>query len=324
MTRALDYPPQLLRLSRLLGVSADRLAPLQDVPEGQLRVLHDQIGEVLFAANRDSFARVAAMSRVLPGPLAGKLAERFLAPSLAARAAEMLEPHRAKDLVNHVSVPYLADISIALDPARAAPVVAHIAAQRVAEVAAELFRRDELPAMAEFAGAVGKDALAAAFGVATHSQLLRVAPFLVWNDDIDAVIDEIDDSELDEILRTAGDEDLWREASVLIHHLTPATLKRVAGRLARAPEVAARIPVALIRDLTTELFELDALDPMTAFAPALSDDQLREILIAAEAADQWPAITRLAADLEPETFARVSAILVGTPGLARRSLTVAI
>lgn len=276
--RLLDQAQQVRRVAHVLGVKPEQLGALALVPAEELRQLHDQLANWLFAIHEDSFARVAGVSKVIPGSLAGRMAERFLEPALAARAAVMLEPAKASDLVNKVSVAYLADVALSLDPVRGTPVIRAIPPARVGEVAKALFDRDELAAMAEFAGSVDKAALDAALRVASPSQLVRVAPLLDWNDNIEQIIDELSDDRIDAILTAIADDSLWVEASVLLRRLRTETLARVVGRLEGLPDVAAQIPTELVSELAVDLFETGDLDMMVLFVPVVPDEGLARAL----------------------------------------------
>ena len=273
-----DQAQQVRRVAHVLGAKPDQLSALQHVPADELRQLHDQLARWLFAVHEENFARVAAVSKVIPGSLAGKMAERFLDPALAARAAVMLEPSKAVDLVTKVSVRYLGDIAMSLDPVRGRPVIRAIPPAKVAEVARELFGRGELAAMAEFAGTVDKPALDAALAVATPSQLVRVAPLLAWNENIEEIIDELGDDRLDAILTAIADDDLWVEASVLLRRLRVETLERVVERLALLPEVAEQIPTGLVGELAVDLFETGEYASMVMFVPVVPDAALERAL----------------------------------------------
>lgn len=191
---------QIGRIARLLGVDPAEVVGLDSLSEPELRRLHDQISHSLFADGHARFARVAGLSKTLPGPVAGKLAERFLPAVLAARVAELLEPARARDLVDRVSVRYLGDLSMVLDPVRSRPVVQAIPAGRIGEVAREIFRRGEYATMAEFVGTVELDALFAALGAATPRDLLAVVPLLEWNDNLDHVIRNLPAAQVEQII----------------------------------------------------------------------------------------------------------------------------
>lgn len=182
---------QLRRIARVLGIESTDLDYLREVPPDELKALHDQVARAVFAGAEKRVARVAGLSRSLPGPLAGRLAEAFLPPLVAARVAEQLEPERARDLVNRVSIGYLADLTVALDPVRSRPVVRAIPPGRVGEVAAELFARSEHALMAEFVSSVERPALEAALAVASPQDLLAVLPLLEWTDDVEHVVEHL-------------------------------------------------------------------------------------------------------------------------------------
>lgn len=223
--------PQIGRLARLLDVDPSSLAHLCAIPDDELRTLHGAIGAAIFDGNDRHFARVAALSKTLPGPVAGKLAERFLPPTLAARVSERLDPAKARELVGRVSVGYLADISVALDPNRSEHVIRAIPAHHIGAVARELFDRGEHQAMAEFAGVVEIDALRAAFDVATAHDLLTVVPCLVWNDAVDRVIDDIPADRIDAIIAEIVRAGLWSEGSHLIEKLGDEARERLIQRV---------------------------------------------------------------------------------------------
>jgi hypothetical protein len=180
--------PQIGRIARLLRVEPSEVTGLEDVAEADLRVLHDQISKRMFGDAQRQFARVAALSRSIPGPVAGVLAEKFLPPVMAARVSEMLDPAKARDLIGRVSVDYLVEIALALDPVRSKPVVQQLPPKPIGKVARALFARHEYAAMAEFVGTVTTEALMAAFEVATPHDLLAVVPLLDWNDNLDVVV----------------------------------------------------------------------------------------------------------------------------------------
>ncbi len=125
-----DITAELRKLGHTLGVDVGRLAMVSGLPADDLRTLRKQIGEALFQADRPAFARVAALSKAIPGAIAAKLTQVALPPLLAARTAELLEPARAVDMVGRLSDSYLADVSAAMDASRAAEVVAAIPAER--------------------------------------------------------------------------------------------------------------------------------------------------------------------------------------------------
>lgn len=226
---------ELQKLSHQLGVPASELAFLAELPADDLRELRRQIGNYLFEADRHHFAKVAMVSRLVPVAIAAKVTEFALPPLIAARTAELLEPHRAADMVARLSDGYLADVSAAMDPARAPEVVARISPEHVSKVGAELARRGEWVVMGGFVSVVSGPALEAAIADLDGEQLLRVGFVL---DDL-ARMNEITallrDEQLDAMLAAAVDLELWDELDGVLGSLTGRQATRISQRCAAAP-----------------------------------------------------------------------------------------
>jgi hypothetical protein len=240
MSGSTRHNPPVTRIARLLGVPAEDVHGLDELPEQDLRALHDLISEAIFARYRRHFARVAGLSQALPGPLAAKLAERFLPPPLAARVAELLEPGKARELITRLSLDYLAEVAINLDPGRARAMVAAIPPERVAQITRILFGRREYLAVAEFAGAVPRESLAAVLEVAAARDLLEVVPLLTWNYEIEQAVDTVPAAQIDEILREVASAGRWDQGSYLIERLSEASRQRLLTRVSDAPEEVLR------------------------------------------------------------------------------------
>ena len=253
--------PQLDALGRVLGVEVGELHGLGGLSDDDLNMLHRQIANRLSADKRRRFARVAALSQSIPGPIAGRLAEKFLPPAGAALAAELLEPAKARDLVERVTVGYLGDLAIALDPLRAQDVIRAIPAARVGEVARELFSRNEYAAMARFADAVDVDALFAALGVATPHDLLAVVPLLTWNDNLDRVIAELPDEQIGQIASDLDAGELAELALAIDPH--------------RFGPIVAAVPVEIVADIASALLERGEYAAMVGFAGVITPEMLR-------------------------------------------------
>lgn len=263
--------PQIGRIARLLHQDPAEIRGLDGVPDEDLRTLHDQISSTLFADAQQQFARVAGLAKVIPGPMAGVLAEKFVPPVIAARISELLDPGRARDLIGRVSVTYLAEIALALDPVRSKPVVQQLPPGPIGRVARELFGRREYATMAEFAGTVSVDALVAAFEVATPHDLLAVVPLLEWNDNLDVVVSDLPHAKVTEIATT----------------LTPAELAELALALdpSRMGPIVAAVPVETVGGIAAVLFERQEYAGMARFAEVVTEPMLHAALGVASAAD---------------------------------------
>lgn len=263
--------PQVGRIARLLRVEPSEVTGLQDVPEADLRVLHDQISKRMFGDAQRQFARVAALSRSIPGPVAGVLAEKFLPPVMAARVSEMLDPAKARDLIGRVSVDYLVEIALALDPVRSRPVVQQLPPKPIGKVARALFARHEYAAMAEFVGTVTTEALMAAFEVATPHDLLAVVPLLEWNDNLDVVVAALPHHKVTEIA-----------TSLTALELADLALALDPGRM--GPIVAA-VPAETVAGIAQALFARREYAGMARFVGVVTEEMLHAALGVASAED---------------------------------------
>jgi hypothetical protein len=225
---------ELRKLAHTLGVDTDRLRALDGVPSGDLRILRGQIANALFEADRPRFAKVAALSKAVPVAVAAKLTEHAFPPVLAARTAELVDPHRASELVARLSDRYLADVSAAMDPARAPEVIASIPPARIATVGVELARREEWIVIAGFIDQVTAEALAQTVRAFSGEQLLRIGFVLDDKSRLDVVATLVTDEQLDEMYQAAIDFCLWPELDDLITHLGDERVARIAKHYAQA------------------------------------------------------------------------------------------
>ena len=309
---AVSPRPGLDAIARVLGIEASELHGLDAVSDDDLGLLHAQIASRLAADKRRRFARVAGLSQTIPGPIAGRLAEKFLPPAGAALAAELLEPAKARDLVDRVSVRYLGDLAVALDPVRAQDVIRAIPTDRVAEVARELFSRKEYAAMARFTDAVEVDALFATLGVADPHDLLAVVPLLTWNDNLDRVIAELPEPQIQQIAAELDAGELAELALALDPH--------------RFGPIVDAVPVDTVAAIAVELLERGEYAAMAGFAGVITpemlaaavdqvaDDQLAGLLEQIADDEMWTEFDQFADGLDDKGRNRLSTALAAVSG----------
>jgi len=301
------HSPQIGRIARLLHLDPTEIQGLDGVPNEDLRILHDQISKSLFGDAQEQFARIAALAKVIPGPLAGVLAEKFVPPVIAARISELLDPSRARDLIGRVSVKYLAEIALALDPVRSKPVVQKLPPEPIGRVAKELFGRQEYATMAEFVGTVTVDALVAALDVATPHDLLAVVPLLEWNDNLDIVIGDLPHRQVTEIATS----------------LTAVELADLAMALdpSRMGPIVAAVPVDTVADIAAALFERHEYAGMARFVGVVTPEMLHAALGVASGHDllavvpllEWNEnLDTVIAELKPKQITAIVAELDAT------------
>ena len=257
--------PQIGRIARLLRLDPTEIRGLEGIDDADLRVLHDQISRALFAEGQRRFARVAGLSKTIPGPLAGVLAEKFLPPMMAARVSENLDPAKARDLIGRVSIGYLAEIALALDPVRSRPVVQKLPPEPIGKVAKELFGRKEYATMAEFVGTVTVDALFAALRVASPHDLLAVVPLLEWNDKLDTVIAELPAAQVAQIATALTAEEL----ADLALALDPSRMAPIVGA----------VPVETVAGIATALFARGEYAGMARFVGVVAPETVQAVIV---------------------------------------------
>lgn len=227
---------ELRKLAHTLDVEVERLDMVAALAAEDLRALRAQVGESLFQADRHYFARVAALSKAVPGAVAAKLTQLALPPLIAARTAELLEPARAADLVGRISDSYLADVSAFMDASRSPEVIAAIPAERIAMVGKELARREEWIVIGGFVSQVTSESLRVTVATYSGEQLLRIGFVLDDLTRLDEIGGMLTDRQIDEILVAAAGSQLWAELGELVDHLSGDRLTRMATRFASAPD----------------------------------------------------------------------------------------
>jgi hypothetical protein len=219
-----------LKLARLLRVEPERLAGVEHAAAEELRALRAAMTEALFAPHRRSFAGVASLAGRIPPKVAAPLAHRALPPMIAARAAELIEPHHATELVSRPPDDYLADVATSLDPSRAGHLLSALPADRIATVGALLGAREEWVTLGSFLGHITRDALELTVGRLGDEALLRTSFVLEDPARLDDVVSMLDDARLDGLAQTARDLELDDVVDHLLTHLDAEQRARVASR----------------------------------------------------------------------------------------------
>jgi hypothetical protein len=234
MSRPPESTGELRKLAHALDVPTERLHMIASLPGEDLRTLRMQVSDALFRADKHYFVRVAALSKAVPGAVAAKLTEAVLPPLIAARTAELLEPHRAAELVGRISEKYLAEVALRMDATRAPQVIEAIPPERVGAVAAELARREEWVVIGGFVAQVTSPALAASVARFSGEQLLRIGLVLDDVSRMDEIGEMLTAAQIDEMLAAAAKLELWAELTEVASHLQPQRLRRLAERYADA------------------------------------------------------------------------------------------
>jgi hypothetical protein len=230
MSEKLEVRAEILKLARLLQREPADLDYLVKVPASDIRLLREQITEVLFSAHGHALARMATGSRILPVGLVATLGERVFGPVLSARIAGVLDPSRAVEMAARLPTPFLADVAIELDPRRASKVIGRIPPDQIGAITRELILRGEYVTMGRFVGHLSPAAIIAAVEAMDDSSLLHVAFVLESKDSLKELVGVLPSPRLDGIVRAAADANLWSEVLDLLRHLTLQQRKALIER----------------------------------------------------------------------------------------------
>jgi hypothetical protein len=188
------------RLAAELDVTPERLAFLHDVAPEAVRRLRADLAEALHTRHEAKFRRLARLSHLAPAPVTAKVAEVAFSPLLGARVAAVMDPEHAVRLAARLSPRFLTDVSTRLDPVRAAPIIRGLPVRIVVDVGRRLLEREAYLPLGRFVSVVATDVALEVVEVATPAQMLAVA---LWTEDVtalDAVMRELPDDRLGDVL----------------------------------------------------------------------------------------------------------------------------
>ena len=247
---------EIVKLARLLADDPARFAYLADLPAADVRAVRIAATDVLFDANADVFARIAAASKLVPAAITAAIAERAFGPLLCARVAAALEPDRAVDLAARVSVDFLADVAAEIDPRRIAPILTALPVARMRSVAAVLIRRGDYVTMGRFIGELPAPALRALVAELSPEDMLHTAVFSDDDTRFPEIFAMIPDRAIPEVVRIAATAEAPFATDIFtaLTHLDPTGRARLAAEVDKLSEedravIAARAAAAGLTDV---------------------------------------------------------------------------
>jgi hypothetical protein len=276
MSEALEARSEILKLSRLLGREAEHLTYLDGMPSAEIRLLREQVTDVLFTAHGPALSRLATASRLLPVALVATLGESVFGPVLSARVAGLLDPDRAVDMASRLPIGFLADVAIELDPRRASEVIGRIPPEQIGAITRVLIGREDYVTMGRFVGHLGNGAIVSAVGVMDDTALLRVAFVLESKDSLKELVGVLGSERLDGIIEAAANANLWPEVLDLLGHLTLTQRRELVGRVAGLVS-SLELDDHAVQEIATAVVEDDLWEPVLIIADSLQDADLARV-----------------------------------------------
>lgn len=277
MSEALEVAAEITKLSRLLGVGEGELQFLARLPSVALQQFRFSATDVLFDGDRAQLGRVAGSSKLVPIPMAAKVAQLAFGPTLCAAVSGLLEPERGMKTAIRMPTPFLADVAADMDPRRAEAVIAIMPADTVVAVGCELVGRGDYLTMGRFVGYLPETTLGPAVAAIGAADLLRIAFVLEDKGRLDVLADLVQHRMAD-LIDAAHADGLWPEALDLLNQLNEDHRRLahavVAAYLAVLPDESLDALVAVLDGDTA----LDTWQTVGEFAGE-TPDRLRPKLI---------------------------------------------
>lgn len=226
---ALDRHAELIKLARLLAVEPEELAFLNEEAPAELREFREAATHSLFDDGRETFRRLAKLSRLLPIPLLARFTSAFVGPELAARVASEMDPKRAADLAIKLPTEFLAEVCLHLEPGRSREVIRGIPADRVAAITRVLLETKEYVCMARFVDVLAEPILRSMIGIIESKAHLQIGFFVEDKAQLDTLVGLFDDTRLRGLIEAAREKALWPQAIALMSHVSPDTCARIGN-----------------------------------------------------------------------------------------------
>jgi hypothetical protein len=239
---------EIIKLAHELGTDPEPLQFLQAAGEQDVAALRRAISKGLFAVHEPRLRRVAGLSKLLPPQLAAKIAESALGPMVCGRIAGFLDVNAAVRLAAHVSPRFLAEISSFIDPDRTAEIVRSLPDDLVLTVARHLLDAGEYITLGQFVAIVSERVATKVMAMATGEQMLQASFYADDRRRVDALVGQLSDERLVDVVQAAADLDQFDEALSLLVFLGPQVQHRLSRTLlALGPDVADGVVRAVVR-----------------------------------------------------------------------------
>jgi len=237
---------EILKLARVLDDEPGRFGYLEGVDSQDLQRFREQVTDVLFDADLVVLQRMALASKLLPGPLLAKIAQKVFGPLLCARVAGVVDPARGIDVAKRLPPVFLADVAVRLDPRRAGAIITGIPIPTMATVTAELTRREDWITISRFVGHLPDATVTASLQFIPNHALLQMAFVLDDKSRLDHIFGLLPKTRFDGLPRTAAEHDLWTPIAEVLNHLSAGKRAALLARFAELPEeLRARAPRGL-------------------------------------------------------------------------------
>jgi hypothetical protein len=222
---------EIERLAVLLRCTSREIGFLGRFAAHEIRALRLAVFDRMYADHQQTYARIAAASRLLPVKVTAPLAQRMLPARVSAGVVSSLPPDHAATMSGRMSVEYVADVSSYLSPAHAEPVLTRLTVDLVTQVADVLCERRDYNTMAEIVGALTDEQVVAVVDdIADPETLVQVALRVTDPEALERLARVLPEERLQAMVAFAGRRTrLWPELAGLLSRLPATQRKRLLG-----------------------------------------------------------------------------------------------
>lgn len=299
---------ELVKLAQLTGVAAGEIAFLENMPPEALRQLRIALLDRYARQQQRTIRRLAGLARWLPLWLIVLLARWWLGPMLTARIAGEMPAPRAAAITQRLDPGFMAEVAAWLDPRRARELIQLVTVDRVVQVAqamlAMLARRDFVT-MGRFVEFLSDEAvLAVAKTIEDEGDLLEIVFHVESKNRLDHLVRVLPADRVRQAILLVQDRSrrpLWPKILALVTHVG-YVLKRELGDLAASQGDAvldAIINAAQEEDLWEDMLPVvSCLSPevqrkVVNMAAIHQPAVMRRVLLAADDCALWPELISL-------------------------------
>lgn len=217
----LDGAAEQVKMARLLEIAEESLPFIVDLPSAKTCAFRETVTEFYYQRQKDSFSRLAGMSKILPVGASAKLALNLLGAVLSAGIACELPPERAAKLADKLPTDFLAKLALYLDPMRAGPIIGAVNDSHLFAVAVALNKQREYVTLARFVPFIKESTLARVIETLGNDgeASLKIAIYVEDKSMLDKLVRLLSDDQRVKLLKAAADFDLWPEMLSLLGYL---------------------------------------------------------------------------------------------------------
>lgn len=297
---------ELNKFATEIGADRAEVEFLEVLGIDQIRDLRGVLSAAVFSRNEGRVRKLAALTSLVPAPLAARIAELALGPALSARVASVLEPASAAKLAGHLSPEFLADVAVHLDPTRVGPIVAGLPDHLIVDAGRLLVRAKQHAALGRLVAVVTPEIALKVVDAASGADMLEIALYADEPVALDRIVAGIREDKLIDVLKAAGESGNYDAAISMLTALSPESSARLIRHVG---VIAAETRSELVESVARHQVWSSVVPAMPEIESAvmadlvnvpvtLNPEVIDQVLLTAYELDEAPVLVRLVVALD--------------------------